>query len=850
MMSEAQVAFDDVSLTTDLSDLCAYSFLPASTTSGESGGSDTVNLISYPNCPTCTWTASSPDGWIHTSSSGSGNGSVDYEIEPNTGTTDRTGHITINNGLETFEIYQYGGAIWTETFDNNTLHNNWGFIDTFEAGVDVYNNPPTLFDDGCLFDVTSISGPADKHLSGYVDDTDREDAIIQAGFNAIDSGDQFLAYLGLRYDPITDSGYGFGITNFGHIWFAKRVNGYAEPLVVKLLNLPCNNTFCPAEFNPEFCQLKFAAVGNKLFGKAWTTGTPEPPDWQLEFTDYSFATGKAGIGAAAWPTGYTGIFEHSRGIFDNVRCFDTSTFWTSSSTSTGGEIPADANQTLTVGSSEVLVDSNSGENNIISIAETTDATYRYTSGIFGGNMIDRQVKISSDLEDGQHKTVVKLHYTDEEISERYEPMLRLTYYNDVSRSWRLAVSGNTSPPIDPQATFRLSAPPDLVSAVLGDHGIDMENNILWAVVDHYSDYGAIEPETSGWSLFDDGIMYFGDDKKTETTVTLNSGDSYVWVADSPMTVTTVYSDASWTGQLNFEEIVYGADEFTVEVGSSPDGTAFVPGTISTTIVGDESGMERAYDIDTGADGELTVSAGQYVALKVTNNSTKIFNLRTGGLRSFLNAPPQGGAEPDRDGDGTPDSLDNCINDPNKTEPGDCGCGRPDIPDCGGFSGMVYEDAEDGDSTGWVVYDADPSGATVTNIFDPDRGNGVIELSGDGTNNGYRLLNADGSLWNDTSRTVIQWSMKYSEFFVVYVRVNTTGGMRYLTYRPVNESTLGSGQYIYYGLGSNASDGTWRTFTRDLSADLALAQSGNTLISVDMFMIRGSGMVDDVILMNE
>lgn len=32
---------------------------------------------------------------------------------------------------------------------------------------------------------------------------------------------------------------------------------------------------------------------------------------------------------------------------------------------------------------------------------------------------------------------------------------------------------------------------------------------------------------------------------------------------------------------------------------------------------------------------------------------------------------------DSDGDGADDCIDNCVNDPNKTEPGDCGCGVPE-----------------------------------------------------------------------------------------------------------------------------------------------------------------------------
>ena len=48
----------------------------------------------------------------------------------------------------------------------------------------------------------------------------------------------------------------------------------------------------------------------------------------------------------------------------------------------------------------------------------------------------------------------------------------------------------------------------------------------------------------------------------------------------------------------------------------------------------------------------------------------------------------GVADTDTDGDGTPDCLDNCPDDPDKTEPGDCGCGVADTdtdgdgtPDC-------------------------------------------------------------------------------------------------------------------------------------------------------------------------
>ena len=54
----------------------------------------------------------------------------------------------------------------------------------------------------------------------------------------------------------------------------------------------------------------------------------------------------------------------------------------------------------------------------------------------------------------------------------------------------------------------------------------------------------------------------------------------------------------------------------------------------------------------------------------------------------------------------------------------------------------------------------------------------------------------------------------------------------------------------HGLGSDATDGRWHTFTRDLEADLADAQRGVNILEVNGFLIRGSGKVDDIMLLNQ
>ncbi len=159
--------------------------------------------------------------------------------------------------------------------------------------------------------------------------------------------------------------------------------------------------------------------------------------------------------------------------------------------------------------------------------------------------------------------------------------------------------------------------------------------------------------------------------------------------------------------------------------------------------------------------------------------------------------------------------------------------------------IVYEDAEDGNIGGWDIYDNDPAGATVTNTYDSDRASNVIEFTGSGTNNGYRLRNADGTYWNDTAFKIIEWSMKYGESFTVYIAVQTKDGFRYLYYTPAATSNLGTDTYVHHGLGTNVQDGYWHTLVRDLQHDLKEAQPDNELQAVLGFLIRGSGRVDDI-----
>ena len=164
---------------------------------------------------------------------------------------------------------------------------------------------------------------------------------------------------------------------------------------------------------------------------------------------------------------------------------------------------------------------------------------------------------------------------------------------------------------------------------------------------------------------------------------------------------------------------------------------------------------------------------------------------------------------------------------------------------------VYEDGTNSIST-WGVYDNTPTGASISSIYDTDRGSDVIKLQGAGTRNGYILGYWRGSTaWDNTEEKTLKWSMKYSERFVIYVSMQTTMGHRYIYYtQSESDRGLHDGAYIHHGLGKTSKNDTWQTFTRDLESDLKKYESDNSIVSVNAFFVRGSGLFDDISLVGE
>ena len=164
------------------------------------------------------------------------------------------------------------------------------------------------------------------------------------------------------------------------------------------------------------------------------------------------------------------------------------------------------------------------------------------------------------------------------------------------------------------------------------------------------------------------------------------------------------------------------------------------------------------------------------------------------------------------------------------------------------SQTIYEDAEDFSTDGWDFGAADSGGAEISNVFDEELQRNVIELRGSGLQNCYRLRCNDFTDWNNANQLVLAWTMKFSEPFIVSASLATTAGNIRLRYTPFDDDFLGTISSVSFGIGTQARDGQWHHFVRNLQADLDYAIPGAKILMVKRLLVRGSGRVTDIKLM--
>ena len=200
--------------------------------------------------------------------------------------------------------------------------------------------------------------------------------------------------------------------------------------------------------------------------------------------------------------------------------------------------------------------------------------------------------------------------------------------------------------------------------------------------------------------------------------------------------------------------------------------------------------------------------------------------------------------PDTDGDGSIDGIEIYL----ATNPLDW----TSFPTTNTVS-TIYENGDNGSPLKWRVYlnlTSDAAEPEVIHVYDSRRSSDVIQFNGSGIDHGYRLVSDGLANWQNKDQFILQWSMSYIEEFEIFVDIETSAGHRYLTYSPIDNNILGAGEFVRYGIGRHSTDGAWRTFVRDLQADIEQAQPGVTVMEVNGFLIRGSGRVDDIKLHSE
>jgi Domain of unknown function (DUF6259)/D-glucuronyl C5-epimerase, beta-sandwich domain len=153
---------------------------------------------------------------------------------------------------------------------------------------------------------------------------------------------------------------------------------------------------------------------------------------------------------------------------------------------------------------------------------------------------------------------------------------------------------------------------------------------------------------------------------------------------------------------------------------------------------------------------------------------------------------------------------------------------------------VYEDGAS--AADWTISGTGLSTASAT---DSETGSNVINFTGVTSRDGGKYFQKSIS---DNQGFDIAWDMKTSMSYYFDVIVSDTdGNWYYLVYdNHARDYRLTSGTYVKIGLGTDTTDGEWRTFRRNLADDLYYG-AGKNIASVVKVMFFASGSIDNLVL---
>jgi len=139
-----------------------------------------------------------------------------------------------------------------------------------------------------------------------------------------------------------------------------------------------------------------------------------------------------------------------------------------------------------------------------------------------------------------------------------------------------------------------------------------------------------------WWLHSDSSMYKDFIGNPMGEVTIPSGNSNVWISNHIIDNNVNFSTSdTWTGQIQFSAPPESGSIFSIELGYSTIGTDFIYCGPDASVTGDGSSTVFTYITD----GEsYSMPAGTYYAIRISNNSSNNYNIRTGGGVSYISAP--------------------------------------------------------------------------------------------------------------------------------------------------------------------------------------------------------------------
>ena len=179
---------------------------------------------------------------------------------------------------------------------------------------------------------------------------------------------------------------------------------------------------------------------------------------------------------------------------------------------------------------------------------------------------------------------------------------------------------------------------DLDGDGVGDEGLPF--------LDGDPDYGPVEDyplvaspddyKIQAWCLDgdEDRTMHCGDPGRIPGTVEIETGESVIWRSEHPAVGDVSFASGSWRGQLRFGDAP-PAESFTIEIGTTTDGTDFTPTGAQAVVGGD---WRNEFTTSAAA---VAVTDRRFLALRLTSAAGWTIPVLTGGMASYVSSPGRG-----------------------------------------------------------------------------------------------------------------------------------------------------------------------------------------------------------------